>query len=105
MELKRGLRQLQAVDLNVLLVMHALPGVSALNQQFAGNATDQMHFYEDANYRRAITWIVILTAMSHLDPDFETVVGIHCVNEPHNDVRLDILNLGCGKECCLRADV
>lgn len=88
MELKRGLRQLKSAGLNVLLDMHAMPGVSAINQLFAGNLTDEMHFYEDANYRRALTWIVILTAMSHLDPDFQRVLGIFFINEPHSDVSL-----------------
>lgn len=66
--------------------MHALPGVAASNQLFAGKYTKEMHFYEDGNYRRALTWIVILTAMSHLDPDFQRVLGIMCVNEPDPDV-------------------
>ncbi|EGG11607.1 family 5 glycoside hydrolase [Melampsora larici-populina 98AG31] len=85
MELKRGLRQLKGAGVNVLFSMHALPGVSTANQNFAGNNTDQVHFYEDANYRRALTWAAVLTAMSHLDPDFQGVLGILCINEPVRD--------------------
>ncbi|KAH9824032.1 family 5 glycoside hydrolase [Melampsora americana] len=85
MELKRGLRQLKAAGLNVQFSMHALPGVATANQNFAGNNTDQVHFYEDGNYRRALTWAAILTAMSHLDPDFQRVLGILSINEPERD--------------------
>lgn len=85
MELKRGLRQLKGAGINVLFSMHALPGVSTANQNFAGNNTDQVRFYEDANYRRALTWAAILTAMSHLDPDFQRVLGILSVNEPERN--------------------
>ncbi|EGG11481.1 family 5 glycoside hydrolase [Melampsora larici-populina 98AG31] len=85
LELKRGLRQLKSAGLNVQLSMYAMPGVSTANQNFAGNNTDQVHFYEDANYRRALTWAAILTAMSHLDPDFQRVLGILSVNEPERN--------------------
>ena len=33
------------------------------------------------NYRRALIWTAVMTALSHLDPDFESVVSIHAVNE------------------------
>ncbi|KNZ50453.1 hypothetical protein VP01_441g6 [Puccinia sorghi] len=87
MELKRGLRQLRDAGFHVTLDMHALPGVSASNQQFAGNVTSDVQFYQDHNYRRALTWSAVLTAMSHLDPDFSSVVAIECINEPLMDVR------------------
>ncbi|MBW0484287.1 hypothetical protein O181_024002 [Austropuccinia psidii MF-1] len=82
MELKRGLRQLTKAGFYVMLDMHALPGVSTFKDYFAGNVTSEVHFYEDHNYQRALTWSVILTTMTHLDPDFENVVAIECINEP-----------------------
>jgi len=88
MELKRGLRQLRDAGFHVTLDMHALPGVSAANQQFAGNVTSDVQFYQDRNYRRALTWSAVLTAMSHLDPDFSSVVAIECINEPLQDANL-----------------
>lgn len=36
-ELKRGLAQLKAAELSVMLDFHAVPGVGAANQYFAGN--------------------------------------------------------------------
>jgi aryl-phospho-beta-D-glucosidase BglC (GH1 family) len=88
MELKRGLRQLRDAGFHVTLDMHALPGVSASNQMFAGNVTSDVQFYKDHNYQRALTWSAVLTSMSHLDPDFSSVVAIECINEPLSDVRI-----------------
>ncbi|KAH9467363.1 hypothetical protein MJO28_000035 [Puccinia striiformis f. sp. tritici] len=88
MELKRGLRQLQDAGFHVTLDMHALPGVSASNQMFAGNVTSDVQFYKDHNYQRALTWSAVLTSMSHLDPDFSSVVAIECINEPLSDASL-----------------
>ncbi|PLW39027.1 hypothetical protein PCANC_00508 [Puccinia coronata f. sp. avenae] len=88
MELKRGLRQLRDAGFHVTLDMHALPGVSASNQMFAGNVTSNVQFYQDHNYRRALAWSAVLTAMSHLDPDFSSVVAIECINEPLSDANL-----------------
>lgn len=88
MELKRGLRQLHEAGFHVTLDMHALPGVSASNQMFAGNVTSDVQFYIDHNYQRALTWSAILTSMTHLDPDFSSVVAILCINEPLSDASL-----------------
>lgn len=87
-ELKRGLRQLRDAGFHVTLDMHALPGVSASNQMFAGNVTSDVQFYKDHNYQRALTWSAVLTSMSHLDPDFSSVVAIECINEPLSDANL-----------------
>ncbi|EFP90857.2 hypothetical protein PGTUg99_005824 [Puccinia graminis f. sp. tritici] len=87
-ELKRGLRQLRDAGFHVSLDMHALPGVSASNQMFAGNVTSDVQFYKDHNYQRALTWSAVLTSMSHLDPDFSSVVAIQCINEPLSDANL-----------------
>lgn len=35
----------------------------------------------DANYHRALIWAAVLTAISHLDPDFGSVFSIQAVNE------------------------
>ncbi|KAA1106639.1 hypothetical protein PGT21_036756 [Puccinia graminis f. sp. tritici] len=88
MELKRGLRQLRDAGFHVTLDMHALPGVSTSNQMFAGNVTSDVQFYKDHNYQRALTWSAVLTSMSHLDPDFSSVVAIQCINEPLTDANL-----------------
>lgn len=34
------------------------------------------------NYHRALVWTAVMTALSHLDPNFSTVVGIEAMNEP-----------------------
>ncbi len=39
----------------------------------------------DYNYRRALSWTALMTALSHLDPDFSSVVAIQAVNEPIMD--------------------
>ncbi|KAI9611011.1 hypothetical protein H4Q26_008858 [Puccinia striiformis f. sp. tritici PST-130] len=88
MELKRGLHQLRDAGFHVTLAMHALPGVSASNQMFAGNVTSDVQFYKDHNYQRALTWSAVMTSMSHLDPDFTSVVAIECINEPLSDAGL-----------------
>lgn len=37
------------------------------------------------NYHRALIWSAVMTAFSHLDPDFESVFSIEAVNEPIMD--------------------
>ena len=37
------------------------------------------------NYQRALVWTAVMTAVSHLDPDFESVFAIEAVNEPIMD--------------------
>lgn len=37
------------------------------------------------NYGRALTWTAVMTALSHLDTDFGSVVAIEAVNEPIMD--------------------
>ncbi|PLW22456.1 hypothetical protein PCANC_08376 [Puccinia coronata f. sp. avenae] len=88
MELKRGLRQLRDAGIHVNLDMHAMPGVAASKQMFAGNVTSDVQFYKDHNYQRALMWSAVLTAMSHLDRDFSSVVAIECINEPLRDATL-----------------
>lgn len=34
------------------------------------------------NYHRALIWTAVMTALSHLDPDFGTVAAIEAMNEP-----------------------
>ncbi|KAL5513348.1 hypothetical protein ACEPAH_3747 [Sanghuangporus vaninii] len=84
-QLKRGLRQLKAAGIKVILDHHALPGVSSPNQMFAGRCTSDVQFYTDYNYHRALVWTAVMTALSHLDSDFASVVGIEAVNEPIQD--------------------
>ena len=39
----------------------------------------------DYNYHRALIWTAVMTALSHLDPAFGSVVAIEAVNEPIMD--------------------
>ncbi|KAM0750814.1 glycoside hydrolase family 5 protein [Meredithblackwellia eburnea MCA 4105] len=79
------LEMLKRAGIAVILDHHALPGVSAVNQMFAGNCTDEIHFYTDANYRRAITWTAVMTFLIHAHPAFSTVASLQAVNEPIQD--------------------
>ncbi|KDN35654.1 hypothetical protein RSAG8_11397, partial [Rhizoctonia solani AG-8 WAC10335] len=83
--LKKGLRMLKQKGIHVLLDFHAMPGVAAPQQMFAGRCTTDVQFYADKNYERALTWAAIMTNMTHQDPDFSTVFAIEAVNEPVMD--------------------
>jgi hypothetical protein len=39
----------------------------------------------EPNYARALVWTAVMTALSHLDPDFKSVFAIEAVNEPIQD--------------------
>lgn len=84
-QLKRGLKQLKAAGIRAILDHHALPGVQTPNQQFTGRCTSDVEFYTDKNYHRALVWTAVMTALSHLDPDFGSVFSIEAVNEPIMD--------------------
>ncbi|KAF9529005.1 glycoside hydrolase family 5 protein [Crepidotus variabilis] len=84
-ELVRGLSQLKAAGIKVILDHHALPGVASPNQMFAGKCTTDVQFYTDYNYHRALVWTAVMTALSHLHPEFSSVVSIQAINEPIMD--------------------
>jgi len=84
-QLKRGLSQLKAAGIQAILDHHALPGVQTANQMFAGQCTSDVQFYTDYNYHRALVWTAVMTALTHLDPDFASVFAIEAVNEPIMD--------------------
>lgn len=87
-ELIRGLTMFRDAGLHVILDNHALPGVAADKQMFAGNCTAQVEFYDspdDYNYRRAVTWSIVMAYLSHTHPAFESVFTIEAVNEPIQD--------------------
>ncbi|KAF7370971.1 Glycoside hydrolase family 5 protein [Mycena sanguinolenta] len=84
-QLRRGLQQLNAAGIVAILDHHALPGVAAVNQMFAGNCTSTPMFYTDYNYHRALIWTSVMTALSHVDPAFANVVAIEAANEPIMD--------------------
>ncbi|TFK19960.1 glycoside hydrolase family 5 protein [Coprinopsis marcescibilis] len=84
-QLQRGLRQLRNAGITVILDHHALPGAQAENQMFAGRCTSSPQFYTPSNYHRALVWSGVMTALSHVDPAFETVASLHAVNEPIMD--------------------
>jgi len=81
-QLQRGLGQLKEAGIAVILDHHALPGVATSEQMFAGRCTSDVQFYTPYNYHRALVWTAVMTALSHLDPNFGTVAGIEAINEP-----------------------
>ncbi|CAE6477492.1 unnamed protein product, partial [Rhizoctonia solani] len=83
--LKQGLRWLKQRGIHVMLDHHALPGVATANQMFAGHCTNDVQFYTEKNYRRALIWAGVMTAMTHIDPDFASVFSIEAINEPTMD--------------------
>ncbi|KAK7686302.1 hypothetical protein QCA50_010526 [Cerrena zonata] len=84
-QLKRGLQQLRDAGIAAILDHHALPGVQTAGQMFTGRCTNDVEFYTDYNYHRALIWTAVMTALSHLDPDFGSVFAIEAVNEPIMD--------------------
>ncbi|TFK61708.1 glycoside hydrolase family 5 protein [Pluteus cervinus] len=84
-QLRRGLKQLKDVGIVAVLDHHALPGVQATQQQFAGRCTTDLQFYTPHNYHRALVWTAVMTALSHIDPVFGNVAAIQAVNEPLMD--------------------
>ncbi|KAG8693790.1 hypothetical protein FRC09_010298, partial [Ceratobasidium sp. 395] len=83
--LKNGLQMLKDKGINVILDHHALPGVSSAKQMFAGRCTSDVQFYTPRNYKRALIWAGVMTAIAHLDPQFSTVFAIEAINEPEMD--------------------
>ncbi|EIW75230.1 glycoside hydrolase family 5 protein [Coniophora puteana RWD-64-598 SS2] len=80
--LRQGLGWLKDAGISVILDHHALPGVQSANQQFTGNCTDTPQFYTPYNYHRALVWTSVMTALTHMDPNFGSVFSIEAVNEP-----------------------
>ena len=104
---KRGVKMLKDVGMSIILDHHGLPGVQTSDQAFAGQCTTNVQFYVRSsfdceakalsmltlpqtpyNYQRALVWTAVMTAVSHLDPDFEAVFSIQAVNEPIMDATL-----------------
>jgi len=80
----QGLNWIKDAGMNVILDHHALPGVSSINQMFAGNCTRDIKFYDsegDHNYKRAVTWGIVMTYLTHVHPVFKTVYSIEAINE------------------------
>ncbi|KAI0714174.1 glycoside hydrolase family 5 protein [Cerioporus squamosus] len=86
--LKRGVKMLKDAGMSIILDHHALPGVQTSDQAFAGQCTTDVEFYTPYNYQRALVWTAVMTAVSHLDPDFGAVFSIQAVNEPIQDATL-----------------
>ncbi|EUC58895.1 glycoside hydrolase family 5 protein [Rhizoctonia solani AG-3 Rhs1AP] len=80
--LKKALGWFKAKGIHVMLDHHALPGVATAKQMFAGRCTSDVQFYTQKNYKRALTWAGVMTAMIHLDPDFASVFALQAINEP-----------------------
>ncbi|KAK0184955.1 glycoside hydrolase family 5 protein [Armillaria mellea] len=77
--LKRGLKLLKDAGIVSILDHHGLPGVQSANHTFTGR------FFTEYNYHRALVWTAVMTALSHLDPDFSNVFAIEAANEPTRD--------------------
>ncbi|KII86072.1 glycoside hydrolase family 5 protein [Plicaturopsis crispa FD-325 SS-3] len=80
--LRNGLKMLKAAGITAILDHHGLPGVQSPNQMSTGRCTTDVQFYTTSNYRRALTWSAVMTALSHLDPVFGSVAAIEAANEP-----------------------
>lgn len=55
---------------------------------FAGNCTTDVQFYDsedDYNYKRAVTWSIVMAYLAHTHPAFETVFSIEAANEVLQD--------------------
>ncbi|KAF9026313.1 hypothetical protein BDZ89DRAFT_38852 [Hymenopellis radicata] len=52
------------------------------------SCTADVEFYTDFNYLRALIWTAVMTTLSHVDPDFASVVAIEAVNEPIMDANM-----------------
>ncbi|KAF8631314.1 hypothetical protein AX15_002460 [Amanita polypyramis BW_CC] len=87
-QLKRGLGELRDAGIVAILELHAAPGVQVPNQPFAGLCTRKVEFYTQHNYHRALIWSAVLTAFTHLIPEFSSVAAIQAVNEPIMDAAL-----------------
>ncbi|KAH9034624.1 glycoside hydrolase family 5 protein [Lactarius pseudohatsudake] len=83
--LAEGLMWLRDAGIQVILDHHALPGVQTAGQMFTGKCTDDVQFYTAYNYGRALTWTAVMTALSHLHPNFKSVFSIQAANEPIMD--------------------
>jgi len=83
--LQQGLKMLSDAGIVAILDHHALPGVQTPDQSFTGNCTDNVQFYTDYNFQRALVWTAVMTSLSHLDPNFNSVFAIEAVNEPIMD--------------------
>ena len=44
-----------------------------------------LQFYTPANYKRALQFAAVMTAVSHLHPSFQSVQFLHGINEPLMD--------------------
>ncbi|KAG1830478.1 glycoside hydrolase family 5 protein, partial [Suillus subalutaceus] len=86
--LRRGLGWLKDAGIQAILDHHALPGVQTAGQMFTGKrvpiyfCTTDVQFYTPYNYHRALVWTAVMTALSHLDPNFGSVFAIEAINEP-----------------------
>jgi len=83
--LRKGLGWLREAGIAVILDHHALPGIAAENQMFAGRCTSDVQFYTPKNYHRALIWTAVMTVFSQIDPHFGSVFSIQAVNEPLMD--------------------
>ena len=81
----QGLQWLNDAGIRVILDHHALPGAQASMQMFAGICTKSPQFFQAKNYRRALAWSAVMTALAHVHPAFGSVFSLQAVNEPLMD--------------------
>ncbi|KAI9446884.1 family 5 hypothetical beta glucosidase from glycoside dehydrogenase [Russula earlei] len=83
--LTSGLDMLRKAGIRVILDHHALPGVQVADQMFTGHCTNNVQFFTSYNYGRALTWTAVMTFLTQLHPNYESVFSIEAVNEPQMD--------------------
>ncbi|KAH7339141.1 glycoside hydrolase superfamily [Rhizoctonia solani] len=82
---QKGTRMVQKEGYPRLARPSRLAGCRFRPTMFAGRCTSDVQFYTEKNYRRALIWAGVMTAMTHIDPDFGSVFGIEAINEPTQD--------------------
>ncbi|KAH8917786.1 glycoside hydrolase family 5 protein [Atractiella rhizophila] len=82
--LKQLLRWCADAGIYAIIDLHAAPGVSTPNQQFAGKSVSDadVGFYNEDNFGRAKYWAWNITTSKVNDPDFAAVFAIEALNEP-----------------------
>ncbi|KAI9509112.1 family 5 hypothetical beta glucosidase from glycoside dehydrogenase [Russula earlei] len=80
--LTSGLDMLRKAGIRAILDHHALPGVQVAGQAFTGHCTNNVQFYTSSNYNRALTWTAVMTFLTQLHPNYQSVFSIEAANEP-----------------------
>ncbi|KAH8918437.1 glycoside hydrolase family 5 protein [Atractiella rhizophila] len=82
--LQRLLQWCNTHNVYAIIDLHAAPGVSTPNQQFAGHSVpaSQVGFYNEDNFGRAKLFLWNITTHKITDPSFAAVFALEVLNEP-----------------------